>query len=215
MTRLAKLFQNPVQLLYMLPAILLGLTLHEWGHAYAAYRLGDPTARNLGRLSLNPLDHLDPLGLISLLLLGFGWAKPVPVNSRNFKNVRRDELIVSLAGIAMNILEALFFSVLFAFIVSKKPDLFYNTAFYNIFLNLILVNTSLAVFNLIPVPPLDGSHVLECLLGGVLTFRVRNFMRRYGQFILIAALYLGVLDYPLRYAQELVISFVNFLLRTF
>lgn len=215
MTRLTRLFQNPEQILYMLPAILLGLTLHEWGHAFAAYKLGDPTARNMGRLSLNPLDHVDPLGLVSLLLLGFGWAKPVPVNPRNFKNTRRDELIVSLAGIVMNILEVLVFSVLFTFLLSRKQELFNNEAFYNIFLDIILINTSLAVFNLIPVPPLDGSHILECLLGGRLTFRVRSFLYRYGQFILIALLYLGILDYPLSAAQNLVIRFLNYLLRLF
>ena len=88
MSRLAQLFQNPLQFLYILPAILIGLTVHEWAHAYAAYRLGDPTAKNLGRMTLNPLAHIDPIGFVMLLLVGFGWAKPVPVTPRNFKNYR-------------------------------------------------------------------------------------------------------------------------------
>ena len=88
MSRIAQIFQNPLQLLYTLPAILIGLTVHEWAHAYAAYRLGDPTARNLGRMTLNPLAHIDIFGFIMLILVGFGWAKPVPVNPRNFKNLQ-------------------------------------------------------------------------------------------------------------------------------
>ena len=213
MTRIRSLLSNPIYILYMLPAILLGMTLHEWGHAFAAYKLGDPTARNLGRLSLNPLDHVDPVGLICLLLLGFGWAKPVPVNPRNFKNLRRDELIVSLAGIAMNILETVVFSLLLVVLVRLKPSLLRNQAFYYIFMYLITVNISLAVFNLIPIPPLDGSHVLECILGGRLGYRFRAFMSKYGRIILFVLLYAGVLSYPIGYVQGLVIDGINFLLR--
>ena len=93
-----------IDALYGLPCILVGLSFHEWGHAYAAYKRGDPTARNLGRMTVNPLAHIDPLGFLSLLILGFGWAKPVPVSTRNFKSPRKDELIVSLAGITVNLI---------------------------------------------------------------------------------------------------------------
>ena len=206
------LLSQPLTLLYMLPAILLGLTLHEWGHAFAAYKLGDPTARNLGRLSLNPLDHVDPIGLICLFLLGFGWAKPVPVNPRNFSKPRRDELIVSLAGIAMNLAEVIVFSLILVLFLRWKPVLWTNEAFKQILLYIITVNTSLAVFNLIPIPPLDGSHVLECVLGRHLSYNIRVFTYKYGRFILLALLYLGALDYPLRWAQNLVIDGINFLL---
>lgn len=212
MNRIQQLFSDPMQLLYLLPAIVCGLTFHEWGHAFAAYKLGDPTARNLGRLSLNPLDHIDPLGLLCLFLLGFGWAKPVPIVTRNFKKLRRDELIVSLAGIAMNILEVIVFSLIFVGLLRWRPSLISNRAFYNIFLNLILINTSLAVFNLIPIPPLDGSHVLECILGGRLTFEVRSFMNKYGRIILLVLLYAGVLDTPIAWAQRLVVKGINYLL---
>ena len=163
MRRIQYFIQNPLQLLYLLPALLLGLTLHEWGHAYAAYRCGDPTARNLGRMSLNPLDHFDILGTLCLLFLGFGWAKPVPVNPRNFKNFKRDDIIVSLAGVFMNLLQVVFFSALFILLVRWDNRLFFNDAFYYIFLNLIGINTTLIIFNLIPIPPLDGSHVAENL----------------------------------------------------
>ena len=94
------------QLLYRIPAILVALSFHEWAHAYAAYKLGDPTARNMGRMTINPFAHIDPLGFLTLLLFRFGWAKPVPISTRYFKNARRDELIVSLAGVAANLILA-------------------------------------------------------------------------------------------------------------
>lgn len=95
-----------MELLYRMPAILVALAFHEWAHAYAAYKLGDPTAYNLGRMTLNPLAHIDLIGLIMMMLVRFGWAKPVPVSTRNFKHPRRDEMIVSLAGVAMNLVLA-------------------------------------------------------------------------------------------------------------
>ena len=95
-----------MELLYRMPAILVALAFHEWAHAYAAYRLGDPTAYNLGRMTLNPLAHIDPWGFVMLALFRFGWAKPVPINPRNFKNYRRDEIIVGLAGVVTNLLLA-------------------------------------------------------------------------------------------------------------
>lgn len=92
--------------LYVVPAILISLTFHEFGHAYAAYKMGDPTARNLGRMTLNPLAHIDPIGFILLVLFGFGWAKPVPVNPRNYNNFKKGEIVVSLAGVTMNLILA-------------------------------------------------------------------------------------------------------------
>jgi len=212
MSRIQYFIQNPMQLLYMLPALLLGLTLHEWGHAYAAYRCGDPTARNLGRMSLNPLDHFDILGTLCLLFLGFGWAKPVPVNPRNFKNYKRDDIIVSLAGVAMNLLQVIFFSALFVVLVRADNRLFFNDAFYSIFLNLIGINTTLIIFNLIPIPPLDGSHVAENLLARKVPYQTFAFLRQYGRYILLALLWLGILDYPIRWAQNLVFGLISRLL---
>ena len=93
-------------MLYRVPAVIIAISFHECAHAYAAYRCGDPTARNLGRMTLNPVAHFDPVGLVMLLIARFGWAKPVPINTRNFKNPRRDEIIVALAGVATNLLIA-------------------------------------------------------------------------------------------------------------
>ena len=116
--RLSSILQDPLSLLYTLPAIIIGLTVHEWAHAFAADKLGDPTAKNLGRMTLNPFAHIDLFGFLCLLVVGFGWAKPVPVNPRNFKNYRRDDIIVSLAGIAMNLVVAFFATILFYFGIS-------------------------------------------------------------------------------------------------
>ncbi len=189
MSRFFSLFQNPLQLLYILPAIIIGMTVHEWAHAFAAYKLGDPTAKNLGRMTLNPIAHFDLFGFLCLLLVGFGWAKPVPVNSRNFKHFKRDDIIVSLAGITMNLIVAFLFS--FVYVLGfTKWGLGTNEAFVSIFGSILSINLALAMFNLIPIYPLDGSHVLESLL--VRRFpRFFMFMRQYGQIILIILLITG------------------------
>jgi len=197
LSRIAQMIQNPLQVLYTLPAIIIGLTVHEWAHAYAAYRLGDPTARNLGRMTLNPLAHFDVFGFLCLLLVGFGWAKPVPINPRNFKHYRRDDIIVSLAGITMNLIVAFFFTFIYVAGVLKW-GLSDNEAFTSIFLYIVVINLSLMLFNLIPIYPLDGSHVLESLLVRKIP-RFFMFMRRYGQFILIALLITGVFGNALSY----------------
>lgn len=197
MSRITQFIQNPLQFLYILPAIIIGLTVHEWAHAYAAYRLGDPTARNLGRMTLNPIAHIDPIGFLMLLLLGFGWARPVPINPRNFKNYKRDDIIVSLAGITTNIIIAFFFSFIYVAGILKW-GLGTNTAFTSIIGSIISINLALAIFNLIPISPLDGSHVLEALL--VRKFpQFFMFMRQYGQFILLALLIFGAFSTVLGY----------------
>ena len=189
-SRLQTLFSNPLQILYVLPGILIGLTVHEWAHAYAAYRMGDPTARNVGRMTLNPLAHIDIFGFLCLLLVGFGWAKPVPINTRNFKNYRRDEIIVSVAGIVTNLLLALL-ATFVLYTGMLKLQLWDNEAFVNILYGIVTINLSLAVFNLLPIYPLDGSHIFECLLGRRFP-RFFMFMRQYGQIVLIVLLITGV-----------------------
>lgn len=160
--------------MYVLAALasLIALTVHEYSHAKAAWRLGDPTARNLGRLSLNPLRHLDPLGALCMVLFHFGWAKPVPVNARYFKNPKRDFAWVALAGPGVNLLLGFFTVPLYlgtltllgkgSFSSEFALALVRNTAAF--LLLFCSVNIGLALFNLIPVPPLDGSRLLGAIL---------------------------------------------------
>ena len=193
---ITSLFSNPsgmlTQLLYRIRAILIALSFHEWAHAYAAYKLGDPTARNMGRMTINPFAHIDPLGFLTLLLFRFGWAKPVPISTRYFKNARRDELIVSLAGVAANLaLAFLSMGVLYIFIFTTGV----NQAGMELFSNFFFLNISLCIFNLLPIPPLDGYHVAQCLfLRGQRTYRVFAFLDRYGYIILLVLLFTGVLS---------------------
>jgi len=197
LSRISQLIQNPLQFFYVLPAIIFGLTIHEWAHAYVAYRLGDPTARNMGRMTLNPIAHIDPFGFIMLILVGFGWAKPVPVNSRNFKNFKRDDILVSLAGIGMNLLVAFVFS--FIYVAGfLKWGLGTNEAFASIIGSFITINLALAIFNLIPIYPLDGSHVAESLLMSKIP-RAFMFLRQYGQIILLVLLLTNAISFVLGY----------------
>jgi len=180
-----------LELLYRLPAVLVALSFHEWGHAYAAYRLGDPTARNLGRMTVNPFAHIDPIGFVMMILVRFGWAKPVPVNPRNFKKFRRDDAIVSLAGITMNFILAL--AALIAIYVFALAEVT-NPILANILFYFLSINLSLMVFNLLPIPPLDGSHVAESLLIRKTGPKPFLFLSRYGSIILLVLLITGIIS---------------------
>lgn len=151
---------NPTTLLYVGAALVIAATVHEFAHAYVADRLGDPTPRSQGRLTLNPLAHLDLLGSLLILLAGFGWAKPVQINPMNFRDWRRDTIIVSAAGPLANV------TFLFVLGVPYKLGLleFGGSPGSQLLLAIIRINAMLAVFNLIPVPPLDGSKILMGLL---------------------------------------------------
>ena len=224
--------QALIALLYRLPAVLIALTLHELAHGYVALRCGDPTAQMLGRLSFNPLKHLDPIGTVCMFLLGVGWAKPVPVNPRNFKNYRRDDLLVSLAGVVVNFLLFVFATLLMLLMTEflYKPEMWdlgglttrrdflrfdgynFRLAYTNesliavakakpgyiftaelagylktpwlqyvqrFLMDFSMVNIGLALFNLLPIPPLDGYHVFnDILFRGRLHIpaRVMNFL---------------------------------------
>ena len=152
-------------------AVLIILTVHEFAHGYAAYKLGDDTPRNLGRLTLNPMKHLDPLGALCLAFFHIGWAKPVPINTRNLKKPRRDFAIIALAGPVVNILLAFIFALVYLFTFAALKDKMFsgfNLTLLQNTLNFIyifhLINIGIALFNLIPIPPLDGSRLLTAFL---------------------------------------------------
>ncbi|MBQ2985080.1 MAG: site-2 protease family protein [Clostridia bacterium] len=180
-----------MELLYRMPAILVALAFHEWAHARAAYSLGDPTAFNFGRMTLNPLAHIDPWGFVMLALFRFGWAKPVPINPRNFKNPRRDEIIVGLAGVFTNLLLA--FAAMGVFYGIAATVGLRNAALNTVIYYFYFINLSLCVFNLLPIPPLDGYQVFSCLLARRVGLKPFLFLEKYGFMILIVLLMTGVL----------------------
>ena len=187
------LMENLLGLLIRIIALLPALTFHEWAHGYMAYKLGDATAKADGRLSLNPLDHLDPLGALMMLLVGFGWAKPVPVNTRHFKKPRRDFALVSLAGPMMNFIVALvsaFLSVLAGYILRfVELPLMIETVILLIFTYSIMINLGLGLFNLIPLPPLDGSNIVICTLPNNLAAKYSK-LRFYSRYIFLGLILL-------------------------
>jgi Zn-dependent protease len=169
--------------------LIISITIHEFCHALAADRLGDPTPRSLGRLTLNPLAHADPIGTFFLPLLSvftgiptIGWAKPVIIDPYNFKNPKKDEIIVSIAGPTGNILLALFASLLLKFLGIQSILLYL----------LILINISLAVFNLLPIPPLDGSKIFLNLLPEEKSIQWQETLDRYGFILLIILVFLPI-----------------------
>ena len=179
-----------INAIYSFVAFAFAISFHEWAHAFAAYRLGDPTARNAGRMTLNPFKHIDLFGTLMLLVFGFGWAKPVPVNPRNYKNLIRDDIIVSLAGVSVNMLLAFVFMPLSLYLVQISLEqqsivLSVLAAMVDYF---VFINITLAIFNLIPVPPLDGSHVLEDLLIRKVGPKPFIWMRNNSRYLLIGVL---------------------------
>jgi Zn-dependent protease len=149
--------------LKFLPGIILGLTIHEYCHALVAHMCGDSTSKDQGRVSLNPLKHIDPLGFIMLIFVGFGWAKPVQFNEQNLKNPKSDVIKIALAGPLSNAVIAMILSVIFSIISASSHSFLYTPAGQitaEVFMYAIFINWGLFIFNLIPLPPLDGSHLL-------------------------------------------------------
>ena len=177
----------------MLPGIVIGISLHEAGHAYTSYWLGDPTPKAQGRLSVNPVRHIDPMGFLFLLIAGFGWGRPVEINPAFYKNKRRDEFLVSIAGVTVNLVIAIVFSFIAkaveaAYMKSPTDALYY---LYMILAYVVYMNLILMVFNLIPCPPLDGWGIVTQV------FNLRKYswwlpVYRKGSFILMAIIIFGL-----------------------
>jgi len=175
------------RLLY-LPGILLGISVHECSHGYAAVRMGDDTPLMQGRITLNPLRHLDPIGFLCLLVFGFGWANPVQINPRNFRNPRRDDALVSLAGPVSNFLVAFLFMGLMKLADMYLPYTLPNQIVFEVLRSTVYINLVLMAFNLIPIPPLDGHHILGSIGGA----KVWNFYYKYREQLRFALLLLIV-----------------------
>lgn len=169
-------------------AVVLALTIHECAHGFMAYKLGDPTAKVAGRITLNPMAHFDPIGLICFLILGFGWAKPVPVNPFNFKKIKRDSFLVSIAGVASNLVLAFIFCPLSMLLIPVAGNSVLLYALYCLCAYIYQVNLVLLVFNLLPIYPLDGFNAIASQLK--YTNKFVTFMQKYGSFILIGMIIL-------------------------
>ena len=180
---LSYLFTNPLSFLIFLAALFLAISIHEAAHAWAADRLGDPTARFSGRLTLNPFAHLDPLGTLMLFLFGFGWGKPVPVDYYNLRQPRRDAALISLAGPLSNLVLAIFISLVWRLGIYLSPPSGQILSFF--FLPLLQLNLILGVFNLLPLNPLDGGKILTGLLPSPQSEAVERFLESYSLILLI------------------------------
>ena len=213
---------NIVQTLYFLVVFLITITVHEVAHGYTAYKLGDPTARNMGRLTLNPIKHIDIIGFIMIMLIGFGWAKPVPINPRNFRNPQKGMAISALAGPASNfcmaIIGMIFFRISYIallqnFIYVDDSNFWFNflISCVDFFRTFLTLNIWFGLFNLLPVPPLDGSRIVSYFLPPRLSYQYAQ-IERYGFIVLIALLYTGILSRPLMWFSDRIISVINFVL---
>ena len=180
------LFQDPILFLIWLVAIVMAITIHEFSHAAAATILGDPTPSSLGRLSFNPIAHIDPFGFILLIIVGFGWGRPVPFNPYNLRDQRWGAAIVGFAGPLANIAMVVLFGVLARAFIGLGVE---NRLFI-LLISVVQINLALLLFNLIPIPPLDGSKVLFALLppSGQ---PIRHFLERYGLYLLLALVIFG------------------------
>jgi Zn-dependent protease len=200
------LINDPIAFVLLIIPLLYSVVIHEVAHGWVANRMGDPTAKLLGRLSLNPLKHLDPVGTLMLFLVGFGWAKPVPINMNNIADQRRGLIFVSSAGILANILLAFGSLLVYRLLGQSLTGTVALIANYTAYINI-----TLAALNLIPIPPLDGSKILM----GFASRNTQYFLARiepYGFFILIALLYLGWLDDFIGFIRGIIVMIIKVLL---
>ncbi len=200
------LFRDPTAFLLLAVPLLYSIIIHELAHGWVAFRMGDMTAKWMGRLTLNPLRHLDPIGTLMLFIFGFGWAKPVPVNIANMRNQRLGLVLTSAAGITANFIVA-FISILLLRLL--QPDTGGTVA--TVLQVMAYINIILAAFNLIPIPPLDGSKILM----GFVPHRIQELMARlepFGFFIIIGLLYLGWLNPVIAFFKSVILSLIGLLL---
>ena len=205
-----------ITFLYTLPALLLSLSIHEYAHAWVAYKLGDISQKIRGRLTLNPLAHIDPIGFIAIVLVGVGWGKPVTVDDRNFKDSRKGMMLTSLAGPASNLLLAILVTIILKLLmVFGVMNTIINSNTGNIILNMLLYviqfNIVFGIFNLIPLPPLDGSKVLAYFLPQ----RARGFMytlERYSFIIIMIIYFTNLTSYIIAPGYNLVLKLINWIL---
>ncbi len=200
------LMNDPLAFVLLVIPLLYSVVIHEVAHGWVAYRMGDPTAKFMGRLSLNPLKHIDPIGTLMLFLVGFGWAKPVPVNINNIADRRKGLIFVSSAGILANILFAFGSLLVYRVLHLSSAGLLTVILHY-----VAYINITLAALNLIPIPPLDGSKILM----GFASTRTQYFLARiepFGFFILIGLLYLGLLNPLIGFFQWIIVSVIKVIL---
>lgn len=182
------------EILLGIPGLLIAMTFHEYAHARVAVSLGDFTPRLMGRLTVNPRPHIDPIGLIALFLVGFGWAKPVMVNPRNFRNPKRDDILVSVSGPLMNLFIGFIACYIWYFIGFHHIET--SQTVRHMIEKIFLYNVNFAVFNMLPIPPLDGSHILRNLLPPDLAYRYQS-IERYSILIMVLFIATPVLKYIL------------------
>ena len=199
------MLDNIFEIVWSIPAVLIAITLHEYWHGRMAYKLGDPTAAEAGRLTLNPLAHLDPIGTLMLLLFRFGWAKPVPVNFNRLNHPKRDMIYVSLAGPIANVAIAIIFALILrlSYYFIGQITMVQSSSFFNLSITIlrgwliflqtgVIINLALAIFNLIPVPPLDGSKILLGLLPYSQAYKYAK-LESYGPILLLILVLSGII----------------------
>ena len=201
-----------IQTILIIPGVVIGLSFHEFAHGWVAWKLGDPTPKFQGRVTVNPKAPIDPIGFVALLVAGFGWGQPVEINPNNFKHRRRDELLVSLAGVVMNLIVAVVFALIVKllfmvtgvdFLTGDFGNILWTILYYVIYINLVLM-----IFNLIPVPPLDGFSIISEI------FNIKHTNLYYtiynnGFFILMALILFDITDLILTPGVEFFMTLLN------
>ena len=200
------LIKDPLTFVLVAVPLLYSVILHELAHGWVAWRMGDPTAKMMGRLSFNPLRHLDPVGTLMLFFVGFGWARPVPVNFENLRGTRRELILVSSAGIIVNTILAFLSILLLRLLAPAEQSMFGTALFFMAQINIILV-----AFNLIPIPPLDGSKILMGFLPDRLQYPLAR-LEPYGFLIIIGLLFFGILDPLIDFFRWVILTIISVLI---